>query len=43
VGANLLDQKATHFTILLFLVIKSPRTSTLYRNYRKSSDAHCSQ
>jgi len=24
-------------------MINAPRSATLYRNYRKSSDAHCSQ
>jgi hypothetical protein len=42
-GSHLPDYKASQFTKLLFLMIKTPRFVVLYRNNRKSSEAHCGQ
>jgi hypothetical protein len=43
VGSHLPDYTASHFTELLFLVIKAPGFVLLYRNYRKSSETHGDQ
>jgi len=43
VGTLFLDCTASHFKKLLFLIVKCPRFVVLYRNYRKSSEAHYSQ
>ena len=41
-GAHLMDHTASKY-IIFFLNIQVPKFVILYRNYRKSSDAHCSQ